>query len=149
MAEDIKIVDGGLAVDDRGVISFVNEFDFQNVKRFYQLENFSKQTVRAWHGHLKEGKYIFVNSGSIILGVVHLDKTSNPSKSKEITRIILSSKKPQIVYVPPGYANGFRVIEENTKITFYSTASLEESEGDDYRYPFDYWGKEIWEIENR
>ena len=101
------------------------------------------------HLHLKEGKYIFVNSGSIILGVVHLDKTSNPSKSKEITRIILSSKKPQIVYVPPGYANGFRVIEENTKITFYSTASLEESEGDDYRYPFDYWGKEIWEIENR
>jgi len=149
MVEDIEVINGGLVVDDRGAITFSNDFSFENVKRFYQLENFSTSTVRAWHGHLKEGKYIFVNHGSIILGVVPLDNTVNPSKSNKVTRMILSSRKPQIVYIPPGHANGFRAIEDNTKITFYSTSSLKESEGDDYRFPYDYWGEGVWEVENR
>jgi dTDP-4-dehydrorhamnose 3,5-epimerase len=58
MIEDIQIIEGGLAVDDRGSIVFVNDFSFKDVKRFYQLENFSTNTIRAWHGHQKEGKYI-------------------------------------------------------------------------------------------
>ena len=149
MLKDIQVIDGGLVVDDRGSITFANGFSFENVRRFYQLENFSTDTVRAWHGHLKEGKYVFVNNGSIILGVVPLDDTVSPSKSNKVTRIILSSRTPQIVYIPPGYANGFRAIENNTKITFYSTSSLEGSEDDDYRFPYDYWGEDVWEVENR
>jgi len=149
MIEDIQIIEGGLAVDDRGSIVFANNFNFKDVKRFYQLENFSTNTIRAWHGHQKEGKYIFVNNGSIILGIVLLDDITNPSKNNKVTRLILSSKDPKIVYIPRGYANGFRSVEENTTITFFSTSSLKESEGDDYRFPFDYWGKDIWEIENR
>ena len=149
MVEDIKIIDGGLAVDDRGSIIFANSFNFENVKRFYQLENFSTDTVRAWHGHAQEGKYVFVNNGSIILGIVPLDNMANPSKSNVVTRLILSSRIPKIVYIPPGHANGFRAIEDNTKITFFSSSNLEESQGDDHRYPYDYWGKDIWEVENR
>ena len=149
MVEDIEIIEGRLVVDDRGSITFANDFNFKNVRRFYQLENFSTDTVRAWHGHLQEGKYVFVSNGSIILGIVPLDNTTNPSKSNPVTRMVLSSRTPQIVYIPPGYANGFRAIEENTKITFFSTSSLEGSEGDDYRFPYDYWGEDIWEVENR
>ncbi len=32
---------------------------------------------------------------------------------------------------------------------FYSTSSLEESKGDDIRYPFDNWGKSLWEEDFR
>ena len=37
---------------------FVNDFNFENVKRFYQVENHRQGFIRAWHGHKKEGKYI-------------------------------------------------------------------------------------------
>ena len=143
------LIEGGLAIDDRGQLTFANDFDFSNVKRFYMVENFSQDVIRAFHGHLKEEKYVLVVSGSAIIAAVKMDDTIKPKKSNEIHRFIISSKKPMILHIPAGYANGFRVLEENAKIIFFSTSSLEESKGDDYRFPYDYWGKEIWDIENR
>jgi dTDP-4-dehydrorhamnose 3,5-epimerase len=144
-----KIIEGGFAIDDRGQLSFVNDFDFSNVKRFYMVDNFSQDIIRAFHGHLKEEKYVFVVSGSAIVAAVKMDDTIKPNKSNEVCRFVLSSRKPNILYIPAGYANGLRAIEENTKIIFFSTSSLEESKNDDYRFPYDYWGKEIWNVENR
>lgn len=144
-----NIIEGGLAIDDRGQLTFVNDFNFSDIKRFYVVENFSQDVIRAFHGHLKEEKYVFVVSGSAIVAAVEMDDTIKPNKSNEVYRFILSSRKPNILYIPAGYANGFRAIEKNTKIIFFSTSSLEESKGDDYRFPYDYWGKEIWNIENR
>jgi len=143
------LIEGGLALDDRGQLTFANDFDFSNVKRFYMVENFSQDIVRAFHGHLKEGKYVLVVSGSAIIAAVEMDDTTKPKESNEVYRFILSSKKPCVLYIPSGYANGLKVLEENTKIIFFSTSSLEESKGDDYRFPYDYWGKEIWDVENR
>jgi dTDP-4-dehydrorhamnose 3,5-epimerase len=62
---------------------------------------------------------------------------------------VLSDQKPGLVFIPPGYANGFRSLVPDTHILFFSTASLEESKGDDYRFPADYWGSQIWQVENR
>ena len=39
------LINGDIAIDDRGKISFVNTFDFENVKRFYQIRNFSKKQL--------------------------------------------------------------------------------------------------------
>ena len=145
----IHLIKGGLAIDDRGTLTFANEFNFYGVKRFYQVKNFSTSTIRAFHGHLNEGKYIFVSKGSAIIAAVKLDNVESPSKNVEINRYILSDKNPQILFIPPKYANGFRPLERDTRIIFFSTSTLEESQGDDYRFPADYWGMEIWEVENR
>lgn len=136
-------------MDDRGILRFVNDFDLRNVKRFYQVENFDVNTIRAFHGHLKEGKYVYVPCGSIILCAVYLDNISSPARSNPVSRVILSAAKPQIAFIPPKHANGFKVLEENTKILFFSTATLDESKGDDYRYPHDYWGEDVWRVVNR
>jgi len=143
------LIEGGLAIDDRGQVTFVNDFDFSNIKRFYMVENFSQNIIRAFHGHLKEEKYVLVVSGSAIVAAVEMDNIKKPKKSNEVHRFILSSRKPSILYIPSGYANGFKALENDTKIIFFSSATLEESKNDDYRFPYDYWGKEIWNIENR
>lgn len=142
------LIEGGLAVDERGQLIFVNDFDFKGVQRFYMVENFSTDTIRAFHGHRKESKYAFVATGSALLVAVEIDDFAEPSKDSEVRRFVLSARKPSILYIPPGYANGFKALEKNTKIIFFSTSSLEESKKDDYRFPYDYWGKEIWEIKN-
>ena len=149
MVAEVSRMVGNLFADDRGTLRFINEFNFKDVKRFYQVENFERSTIRAFHGHMKEGKYVYVASGSIILCAVQLDDTKKPSVTAPMQRLILTDKKPEIVFIPPGYANGFRVLEENTKILFFSTTTLEESKGDDYRFPADYWGAKVWEVENR
>ena len=144
--EQIK---GDVACDDRGTLRFVNDFNFNQVNRFYQVENNSTQIIRAWHGHKKEAKYVYVVHGSIILGAVKLTNYQKPKKKVPVERLVLAANKPQIVFIPKGYANGFRALETGTIVIFYSTSTLEESRGDDYRFPYDYWGEEIWQVENR
>ncbi len=143
------IIEGGLAIDDRGQLTFANGFGFENVKRFYMVENHSNDVVRAFHGNLKESKYAFVVSGSAIVAAVEMTDSKNPDKTKEINRFILSARKPSILFIPAGYANGFKALEKGTKIIFFSTSTLEESKGDDFRFPIDYWGSKVWEVENR
>ena len=118
--EDIRVLDGGLAVDDRGTVSFVNDFDFRAVKRFYKIENFSRDVIRAFHGHLKEGKFVYVATGTIILAAVPIDNVTAPSTAARVSRFVLSGRKPSIVFIPPGYANGFRTLEDNSQILFFS-----------------------------
>ena len=131
---------GGIAVDDRGSVRFVNDFNFDGVKRFYQVENHRRGFIRAWHGHKKEGKYVYVTSGSVLLGVVNME-------TEEVSKFVLTDKSPKILWIPPGYYNGFKSLEENTKIIFFSTSTLEESLGDDIREEHNKWN--IWEEEYR
>ncbi|MFX0039516.1 MAG: NAD-dependent epimerase/dehydratase family protein [Promethearchaeota archaeon] len=146
---DLNLIEGGIAVDDRGTLNFANEFNFYGVKRFYQVQNFNSSTIRAFHGHLNEAKYVYVSKGSAIVAVVKLDNVEKPSKTQKVNRFILSDRSPQVLFIPPRHANGFKPLENDTRIIFFSTSSLEESKGDDYRFPADYWGKGIWEVENR
>lgn len=144
-----KLIPGALSVDDRGQLSFANDFSFEGIRRFYLVENFSTEVVRAFHGHLHEEKYVLVVSGAAIVAVVSMDDPTRPSKANPVQRFVLSAAKPALLHVPAGYANGFRPLEPSTKIMFFSTATLEESKSDDHRFPFDYWGKEVWVVENR
>ena len=137
---DTKILNGGIAVDDRGSLRFVNDFDFKDVKRFYQVENHRQGFIRAWHGHKKEGKYVYVVNGSALVGIVNME-------TEEINKFVLSDKQPKILWIPPGNYNGFKSLEENTQIIFFSTTTLEESKGDDIRQPYDKWN--IWEEDYR
>ena len=138
----VEMITGGVFADDRGKLRFVNDFDFSNVKRFYQVENHRQGFVRAWHGHVHEGKYVYVPSGTALIGVVPLDdESASPQK------VILTSEKPQILWIPPNHANGFKSLEDNTIIMFFSTSSLEESGGDDIRFPHNKWN--IWEEDYR
>jgi dTDP-4-dehydrorhamnose 3,5-epimerase len=115
--DNIKIINGGISIDDRGSVSFVNDFNFENVKRFYQVSNHSKNFIRAWHGHKKEGKYVFVSTGTAIIGVVNME-------TEEITKVVLSSKLPKILWIPSGNYNGFKTLEDNTTVLFFSTSTL-------------------------
>jgi dTDP-4-dehydrorhamnose 3,5-epimerase-like enzyme len=144
-----NIVKGGLATDDRGQLSFVNGFSFANIQRFYMVENFSTDVVRAFHGHLKEEKFVLVVSGAAIVAAVYFGAPDKPKLDSKPHRFVLSDRQPQILHVPSGYANGFRPLEPGTKIMFFSSATLEDSAKDDYRFPFDHWGKHVWDVESR
>lgn len=129
----MRIIDGGLSVDDRGTVTFCNDFDFKDVKRFYMVQNHSKGFVRAWHGHKKESKYVYVVSGVAIIGVVSMDLYN------VVGRYVLSADKPQILHIPAGNYNGFKTLTDDTKLIFFSTSTVEESKDDDYREPANTW----------
>lgn len=142
-----NLISGGLAVDDRGEVRFVNDFNFGGVKRFYAVKNHKQGFVRAWHAHQRESKYIMVLEGATIVGAVKIDNWENPSKDLKVHRFILSANNPAVLFIPAGYANGFMSLTPDTHLLFFSTSSLTESQGDDIRYDARYW--DIWQVVER
>jgi dTDP-4-dehydrorhamnose 3,5-epimerase-like enzyme len=147
MPEEPKLIKGGLAVDDRGEVAFVNDFSFDSVKRFYMLANHSEGFVRAWHGHKKESKYFHVVNGSALICAVKIDNWASPSSGLEIFRFTLSEKAPSMLYIPAGFANGSMSLTNDCKIMVFSTSTLEESLNDDFRFPARLW--DPWKVEER
>lgn len=143
----IKILEAGSAIDDRGEVIFANEFNMKKIKRFYIVSNHRTNFIRAWHGHKKENKYVMVLQGAAMVCAVKIDNWKKPSKKNKIERIILSEKKQKIMFIPKGYANGFKTLKLNTKIIFFSTSSTTQSLKDDFRFDYNYWNP--WKIYQR
>jgi dTDP-4-dehydrorhamnose 3,5-epimerase-like enzyme len=145
--DEPRLLKGGLGIDDRGEVGFVNDFDFKGVKRFYTLKNYQAGFVRAWHGHKKESKYLSVTHGSAIIAAVQIDDWGNPSKDLPVARYVLSAKQPSVLFIPAGYANGSMSLEADTQVIVFSNSSLEESKGDDFRFDARLWNP--WVVEER
>lgn len=140
-------MEGGLIVDDRGSVSFVNEFRFEGINRFYIIANHTVGFVRAWHAHRRESKYVMALAGAAIVAAVGIDNWESPSKDLPIHRYVLSAQTPAILYIPAGFANGCMTLTDGARLLFFSTSSLEESMEDDIRYDAYYW--DAWKIVER
>ena len=141
------LIEGGLAVDDRGELAFVNDFRFEGIQRFYLVSNHQPGLVRAWHAHRREEKCVMVVQGSAIVAAVFIDDWQNPSPDNEVHRYTLSARKPAMLKIPAGYANGFMSLTADAKLIFFSTSTLADSRQDDVRFDARYW--DPWHVQER
>ena len=142
-----KIIKGNKVFDNRGSLRFSNTLSLKNVKRFYIVHNYDINFIRAWHGHLKEEKYITCIKGTFQVSAVKISKVRNPNKKTKINNFTLNQSDNDFLYIPKGYANGSMSLELNSELLIFSTLSLKESMRDDYRYDYNYW--DPWKINNR
>ncbi len=134
-----KLFIGGISIDKRGSVSFNNNLILEKIKRFYIVKNNKKNFIRAWHGHKIEAKYILCISGKAKISAVKIKNFKKPSKKSKVYNWILDSKIPNVVYVPPGYANGSKSISKDMKLLIFSTSTLKQSVKDDFRFPDNFW----------
>ena len=97
---------------------------------------------------MKEEKFVLVVQGAIIVAAVQFGDPANPNRNAKPHRFVLTTGTADFARAG-GIANGFRAIETGTRIMFFSSATLEESGKDDFRFPYDHWGKDIWDVEHR
>ena len=71
-------IQGGNFADARGEVAFVNDFEFQNIKRFYTIVNSQENPLRAWQGHKLDEKHFFAHQvrskfimSKLIIGTAH------------------------------------------------------------------------------
>lgn len=137
---------GGVSVDDRGKIIFLNVIPGDKFKRMYAVMNHQKGFVRAWHGHEKESKWVTVIKGSAMIGIVEANDMLNPSPSCKCQRVVLSESSPSLLEIPPRCFNGAMTLSDDTIILYFAETTLEETAQDDFRRSWDFFGKEVWEI---
>lgn len=133
------LLKGGTYSDERGTLSFVNEFDLSPVKRMYSIIHPDKSVVRAWQGHQQESKWFKCINGSFAVAWKKIDDFSNPSPLPYPEHLILKSTEPAILFIPPGYANGLKALENNSEIMVFSDYYLGESLDDKIRFDKDLW----------
>jgi dTDP-4-dehydrorhamnose 3,5-epimerase-like enzyme len=142
-----ELIVGKRFTDDRGTLQFINEIQLTQFKRFYLIENHNIGFVRAWHGHMLEGKAFIPVQGAFIVGVARLNSNAKPDHTFEPEKQVLDASSPSALLVPPGFANGLMSLTQGAKLMVLSTSTLEESMNDDYRFPYDLWN--IWQIDYR
>jgi dTDP-4-dehydrorhamnose 3,5-epimerase-like enzyme len=142
-----QLIAGGAAADDRGRVYFANEFDLRQCRRMYIVENFATGTVRAWHAHRHERKWVMALSGAALACCVAIDDWESPATDAEVHRFTLDAEHPSVLAVPAGYANGAMSLLDGTKLIYFSDASIEQSLDDDVRYPARYW--DPWHVAER
>ncbi|MCP2029193.1 dTDP-4-dehydrorhamnose 3,5-epimerase [Flavobacterium sp. HSC-32F16] len=134
-----KIIQGGNFSDHRGTISYVNDFDFKGIERFYIISNSDENPIRGWQGHKLDSKNFYCLNGSFKIHFIKIDNWENPSQDLVIETVMVSESDSKIVHVPAGYANAIESLETNSKLISFSTLPLVNVKEDDVRYPSDYW----------
>lgn len=134
-----KIIQGGNFSDHRGTISYVNDFKFTDIERFYIISNSEENPIRAWQGHKLDTKNFYCLSGSFNVHCVKIDNWDNPSKELIVETIFVSANDSKIVHIPAGYANAIESLEKDSKLISFSTLPLANVSDDDIRYVSDYW----------
>jgi len=134
-----KIIQGGNFSDHRGTISYVNDFSFQDIERFYIISNSDENPIRAWQGHKLDAKNFYCLNGSFKIHFVKIDDWENPSQHLIVETVFVSSSDSKIVHIPAGYANAIESLETNSKLLSFSTLPLVNVKEDDVRYSSDHW----------
>ncbi|MEQ6123437.1 dTDP-4-dehydrorhamnose 3,5-epimerase family protein [Pseudotenacibaculum sp. MALMAid0570] len=146
MGKEIKIIKGKSYQDERGLLKFFNDFDMSQIKRLYYTEHFYENQVRAWQAHKIEKRWFFCTEGSFVVKLVCIDNFLKPSNTLEVLRFELSADNPTILYIPNGYANGFKSVMDNSKLMIFSDFVFGVNKDDDIRYDKNKWTE--WGIEN-
>ncbi len=131
------IIQGDSHTDDRGTISFVNDFKLEGVNRFYTIHHPNTSIIRAWQGHTHDSKYYYAVKGSWIVAWVKID-FDKPEEEWIAEYVKIDASESKIVFLPPGYANGFKALEEDSIIIGFN-ASGEEDEKEVLRWEASRW----------
>lgn len=125
---DLKLIFFDLFKDKRGV--FYRNYCKQKLSKVIKKKivqsnisiNKKKFTLRGFHYQKfpsKEGKVITCISGSIFN--VTIDLRKNSKSYLQIVKLIISSNKNICVYIPPGCANAFLTLKNDTIIHYLMT----------------------------
>ena len=141
MSQLPDLITGSLHFDHRGLLISFNEFFMHEVKRMYAI-NPSPEIIRAWQGHRIEKKWFFCVQGEFEVKLIKLEDFESPSSQLYATTFFLKAQEPQVLFIPGGYANGFRATKDASQLLVFSNFSSKDSLNDDYRFEQNYW--DVW-----
>lgn len=133
-----QLIAGNKHQDERGVITYNNDFDASIIKRIYTIENSSIDFIRGWQGHQTEQRWFACINGSFEISVVQIDDFDNPSKNLIIKKYLLNDEKLTYLHIPSGCITAIQSKREDSKLLVLADYGLGEI-SDEFRYSLDYF----------
>lgn len=136
------LLQGKAHQDDRGIITFNNEFDASEIKRIYTIENHSLDFIRGWQGHKIEQRWFACMKGSFEVSVIEVDNFTNPSKDLTIQKYLLTDEVLTYLHIPAGWITAIQSKTEDSKLLVLADYGLGEI-NDEYRFNLNYFNKNL------
>ena len=134
-----RLIKGAIHLDERGSLSFNNKLLISGFQRVYAIQNSSHKPFRGWHGHQLESKIFLTIVGRIRFGAVRVRDWAKPDPGEQVMTAELAANSMDAFLVPGGYANGILSLEPESQALVFSSSSLTDSLGDDFRIAPDFW----------
>ena len=135
-----QIIKGNHHKDDRGTLTFNNDFNALGIKRVYTIENESLDFLRNWKGQQIEQRWFSAVAGSFKIKLIEIDDWKNPTKDLPILEFILNSENLDILHVPRGFATSIQYLEDHSKLLLFADYQLGEIQ-DEYRFASNYFNE--------
>jgi len=132
------LLEGKKHQDDRGVITFNNDFDASKIKRIYTIENHSVDFVRGWQGHKVEQRWFACMKGSFEISVIVADDFINTSRDLTIQKYLLQDDLLTYLHIPAGCITAIQSKSQGSKLLVLSDYGLGDI-ADEYRYSLEYF----------
>ena len=132
------LLEGKKHQDERGIITFNNDFDASQIKRIYTIENTFLDFIRGWQGHKIEQRWFASMQGSFEIAVITIDNFENPSKDLIPEYFILKTNNLDFLHIKSGCITAIKAKEKNSKLLVLADYSMNEIQ-DEYRFPLDYF----------
>jgi dTDP-4-dehydrorhamnose 3,5-epimerase len=122
--------------DQRGVLCAWAAFNLKSIVRMYAIEPANTNIIRAWQGHFKERKWFYAASGSFEVQTIPINSSGKPDTDQRRKWMLNAADSP-VLAIPGGFLNGFRALEESSRLMVFSDLDLEASKADDIRFSLD------------
>lgn len=130
----LKIISTNHFCDERGVFhKFFSKDEFRGLgleadfcEAYYSVNN--KSVIRGMHFQIPPAnhtKLVYVTTGKIL--DVCLDIRADSATYGKFFSIELSASEPRALYIPSGFAHGFKALEDNTCVHYLQTTCYEAS----------------------
>jgi hypothetical protein len=124
---------GSQHTDERGIITYNNNFDASSVKRIYTIENFSTDFKRGWQGHKIEQRWFSAMMGCFVIEVKPIIAFEQLMLDSAVHTFLLEDTTLDYLQVPAGYVTRIQALEKGAKLLALSDYHLGEIQ-DEYRF---------------
>ena len=138
--------DGGSLTElgrlDRGRLANFPEFEARQIN----LSQVLPGAIKAFHLHLNQDDIWYVPPTERLLVVLTDQRQTSPTVG-QTTRFVLGAGKSQLVYIPRGVAHGIANLwTDSATMIYFVNQHFDLENPDEHRLPWDFLGKDIWEI---
>lgn len=103
--------------------------------------------IKGWHIHYNQEDLWFIPPDEqLLIGLVDLREGSK-TKDK-IMRITAGNHRAMLILIPKGVAHGYTNLSNTpSSILYLTNQQFDINNPDEYRLPWDFFGKDFWEVQ--
>ena len=136
-------------VDDRGyLIEILRAVDphFTTFGQVYLVGNLARGVIRAFHKHQAMWDWFFISHGTAKFVLVD-DRSLSPTYG-QMNVLVVSSRNPSLIAVPPGVYHGWMSLEDDTQMVSIASEVYRRAQPDEVRISPESFG-EVWTVKGR